>query len=81
MSLFTRHEVVEYLKETAELTSNRIIAIQQVRGACLDFVSLYNFVSSQYNHNIPHDILQLLHEESKYFVAKYTPLSQDNKSV
>lgn len=71
MSLITNNEVKKFLEVTAPETSSRMKAIADVRKAHHDFHSLYKFVSSQYNDNIPPDVLQLLQEEAQYFAAKY----------
>ena len=71
MSLITNSEVRKFLEGTTSQTSARMKAIADVRKAHHDFNSLYKFVSSQYNDNIPPDVLQLLQEEAQYFAAKY----------
>ncbi|NII25466.1 hypothetical protein HB364_10260 [Pseudoflavitalea sp. X16] len=71
MSLITNNEVNKFLEVAATETSTRMKAIAEVRKAHHDFHSLYKFVSSQYNDNIPPDVLQMLQEEAHYFAAKY----------
>lgn len=71
MSLITKNEVKSFLEVATSQTSARMKAIADVRTAHHDFNSLYKFVSSQYNDNIPPDVLQLLQEEAQYFAAKY----------
>jgi hypothetical protein len=73
MSLITNSEVKSFLEGATPQTSARMKAIADVRTAHQDFSSLYKFVSSQYNDNIPPDVLQLLQEEAQYFAAKYNP--------
>lgn len=71
MSLITNSEVKSFLEGATAQTAARMKAIADVRKAHHDFNSLYKFVSSQYNDNIPPDVLQLLQEEAQYFAAKY----------
>ena len=71
MSLITSNEVKKFLEVASTQTSSRMKAIAEARNAHLDFNSLYKFVSSQYNDNIPPDVLQLLQEEAQFFAAKY----------
>lgn len=71
MSLITTNEVNKFLEAAAAQTSSRMKAIEEVRRAHQDFNSLYKFVSSQYNDNIPPEVLQLLQEEARFFAAKY----------
>ncbi len=73
MSLITKSEVKNFLEVATSQTSARMKAIAEVRKAHQDFHSLYKYVSSQYNDNIPPDVLQLLQEEAQYFAAKYNP--------
>ncbi|WP_315821372.1 hypothetical protein [Paraflavitalea speifideaquila] len=75
MSLITDTEVKKFLETTTAQTSSRMKAIAEVRKAHMDFNSLYKYVSTQYNDNIPPDVLQLLQEEAQYFAAKYHPNS------
>lgn len=76
MSLITNNEVEHFLETATSQTSSRMKAIAEARNAHADFSSLYKYVSSQYNDNIPPDVMQLLQEEARYFAAKY--LSNSN---
>lgn len=71
MSLITTSEVNKFLEAATTQTTSRMKAIEEVRRAHQDFNSLYKFVSSQYNDNIPADVLQLLQEEAQFFAARY----------
>lgn len=73
MSLLTNNEVKNFLETAASTTSERMKAIAEVRKAHRDFHSLYKYVSTQYNDNIPPDVLQILQEEAQFFAAKYHP--------
>lgn len=76
MSLITSNEVKKFLEAATTQTSSRMKLIAEVRSAHSDFSSLYKYVSSQYNDNIPPDVLQILQEEARYFTARY--LSNSN---
>lgn len=71
MSLITSNEVKSFLEGAANTTSTRMKAIAEVRNAHLDFNSLYKYVSTQYNDNIPPDVLKILQEEAQFFAARY----------
>ncbi|MDF2192454.1 hypothetical protein [Paraflavitalea sp. CAU 1676] len=71
MSLITSNEVKSFLETATIQTTSRMKAIAEARSAHTDFNSLYKYVSSQYNDNIPPDVLQILQEEARYFAAKY----------
>ncbi|AXY77994.1 hypothetical protein D3H65_30130 [Paraflavitalea soli] len=71
MTLITSTEVKKFLEAATPQTSSRMKAIAEARTAHMDFNSLYKYVSTQYNDNIPPDVLQLLQEEAQYFAARY----------
>lgn len=73
MSLITSTEVKKFLEAATAQSSSRMKAIAEVRKAHQDFNSLYKYVSTQYNDNIPPEVLQLLQEEAQFFAAKYNP--------